>query len=288
MKKSIYLDSDILTITTKKLEQAGIQYEVETKVNGGNLYIESQHVRRCSDLIQEARNEQKRVIALLHGLSCEVVNKNNCDLAIIPYENIIGDLAVVPVKKEGDIVNQEFCWDTYKSPDEVMKEAKERLRNEKYAIEKMDALLRKIMENQGFDKDYIDETINMYGKGCPIWVLNNYPNLNGAAALCADWLMKIIYANLEDNFYILVPTKHEAIIIPDSDATSLAALNEMLQEVIKAELKPEDVLCNQIFYYDGFVLGEAPEKENDAIKSTSDIRNYTDIFSIFMRLREVK
>lgn len=59
MKKSIYLNSDILTITTKKLEQASIQYETQINTNetGGTLFFEEADRERCVELSVKAMHE---------------------------------------------------------------------------------------------------------------------------------------------------------------------------------------------------------------------------------------
>ncbi len=282
MKKSIYLSKNLIKIVSSKLSCAGIEYEIKHQENGGTLYVESENVQKCSDILNEAREEEKKISSILSTLSCEIVNKEKVDLNNVPYKKLIGELVIVPLKKDGAIADCDFCRSIYQEPEDVLTEGMNYQR--RFFIEKLDKLLREVMQSMKFEESYIDETLQMYGKDCPIWVLYSDPYRCGAVALGTEWLLKIAHDNLKSNFYILPSSKHEILIIPEKNATSLAAMEEMIQEVNKVEVSQNDILCNQVFYFDGAALQEAPETVGT---SDIDVRRFTELYSIFMRLREI-
>lgn len=283
MKQSIYLTENVMRIVMNRLNQDGVQYETQMQNNGGLLFVEEKDISKCSAIVEAARREERELKEEIRTITCEVANKEKLDLSNIPNEPVAGNLVVVPIKKDGSIADMEYCWNIFRSPEEVLKESLNHLKKENFVIEKLNALLRQVMKEEGFEDGYIDETLFFgNGKDCPVWVLHNYPKKNGTVALHENWLMKIIYTNLEENFYILPTSKQESLIIPESQVNNLAALQELFTEISEDELRLDDAFSDQVLYFDGFNLTEAPEQPE---RAGVDITYYTEICSTFLRLR---
>lgn len=81
-------------------------------------------------------------------------------------------------------------------------------------------------------------------------VVGNESCINGASAICFPDVLKEIADNFESNLIILPSSIHECILYPVYEQVSIAALNEIINEVNKNELEPDEVLSNHAYYYD--------------------------------------
>lgn len=285
MRPSIYLTENVMRIVVKKLNQDGVQHETKMQNNGGLLFVEEKDIPKCSAVIEAAEREEKELKEELRNITCEVVNKEKQNLENIPHEPIVGNLVIVPVKKDGSIADAEYCRNIFRSPEEVIKESLHRLKGENFVMEKLNTLLRQMMKKDGFEDSYIDETLFFCnGNDCPVWVLHNFPKKNGTAALSENRLVKSIYTNLKENYYILPTSKQESLIIPESQVNSLMALQELFTEINEDELRLDDAFSNQILYFNGLNLVEALEFPE---RVDVDISDYTELCNTFLRLRGI-
>lgn len=83
-----------------------------------------------------------------------------------------------------------------------------------------------------------------------MFVLTNPIRSLGASCILYDDILFHIGNFLKDNYYILPSSIHEVIIIPESQAPSRDALNEMISEVNETQVEIEDVLSDHVYYYD--------------------------------------
>lgn len=287
MKKSIYLQSKLLQIMMRKLDAEQIEYEIKPQEHGGTLLIDKKDIPTCSGILENARIEEAKLRERLYSLECELVNKNRQDISNVPHFSLVEEIAVVPLNEDGLFVDQKYCESVFMTPDELLDEVAAQLKRANFLLERMDVLLRRLMESMNFDVDYVDETIRMYGSGCPIWLLHNYPKPYGATSIFTKEILQYVTIILKENFYVLLSTKHEAVLIPESYVPSLPELDEMLRDVHNAELDQDEILTDSIFYFNGSELVKAQEPQGIEKIPGRDIRQYTEIYSILIRLRDV-
>ena len=84
----------------------------------------------------------------------------------------------------------------------------------------------------------------------PLYVLTNAASYYGAAALMYDGILPYIARQLHESFYILPSSIHEVIIIPESTSPPQEELDQMIENVNKTQIDPEEQLGNFSYYYD--------------------------------------
>lgn len=62
-------------------------------------------------------------------------------------------------------------------------------------------------------------------------------------------LMDKIADFLGEDFYILPSSTHEVLLLPESKAPSKEELDQIVQEVNREALEPEDYLSDHAYYY---------------------------------------
>ncbi len=82
-----------------------------------------------------------------------------------------------------------------------------------------------------------------------IFILSNRTRLFGAACLLYQDLLASFSSMLQDDFYVLPSSIHEVLLLPVKKSPSAASLLEMVQEINRAEVAPEDVLSDHIYLY---------------------------------------
>ncbi len=82
-----------------------------------------------------------------------------------------------------------------------------------------------------------------------IFVLSNRTRIFGAACLLYDDILASFADMLQDDFYVLPSSIHEVLLLPMKKSPSPNSLLQMVQEINKKEVAPEDVLSNQLYLY---------------------------------------
>lgn len=72
----------------------------------------------------------------------------------------------------------------------------------------------------------------------------------GAVALFYPGVQERLARIMAGNYYAIPSSVHEFIILPESDRYGEAALAQMLYEVNRDVVEPEDVLTDTLYYYD--------------------------------------
>ena len=96
-------------------------------------------------------------------------------------------------------------------------------------------------------------------KRCPLYVLSNKNKLYGAAAIayergrfldkCREQIENTLGSPL-GGIYVLPSSVHECILIPATSDTSVSDLRAMVMEVNRTQVAPEEILSDEIFYFD--------------------------------------
>ncbi|MDO4274127.1 MAG: DUF5688 family protein [Eubacteriales bacterium] len=78
---------------------------------------------------------------------------------------------------------------------------------------------------------------------------NTYKNL-GAGCILYDNILKQLGRRFGESLYVIPSSIHECIILPKSKVESETELTEMICEINKAILEPDEVLADHPYYYD--------------------------------------
>lgn len=87
------------------------------------------------------------------------------------------------------------------------------------------------------------------GNDMPLYIVTNKAKLFGAASLLLPQVMEKIGEFL-GSFYILPSSIHESIIVPASCAMEASELIHMVRQVNETNVDPEEILSDNIYYYD--------------------------------------
>lgn len=83
-----------------------------------------------------------------------------------------------------------------------------------------------------------------------MYVLTNTKGINGASCLLYPEVLKQVAEMLNANFYILPSSIHEVILVVDNGSMNKSSLNEMVYEVNRTQVAEDEVLSDQVYYYD--------------------------------------
>lgn len=84
----------------------------------------------------------------------------------------------------------------------------------------------------------------------PLLVLTNNRRYLGAACMLYRGLLADYAGKLGKNFYILPSSVHEVILLPEDRVRDAGNLLQMVKEVNRTQLAPEEVLSDAVYYYD--------------------------------------
>lgn len=89
------------------------------------------------------------------------------------------------------------------------------------------------------------------GESCPsgMYVLTNQCKLNGAACILYPDLLKDIADQLQCDLFLLPSSIHEVLIIPAPGQSTCEELSQMVQEVNRTQLTPEEILSDHVYYF---------------------------------------
>lgn len=83
----------------------------------------------------------------------------------------------------------------------------------------------------------------------PMFVATNSRQANGATVICYPDFLRKISESMNTDFYILPSSIHEVILVPMDNGININDLTQMVQQVNKTQLEPEEVLSNHAYYY---------------------------------------
>lgn len=86
----------------------------------------------------------------------------------------------------------------------------------------------------------------------PMQVLTNECKNHGAACVLYPDLLKKLAEKMEKNFYVIPSSIHEVILLPDGGAENGGQLREIIKEVNRTQVEPEEVLSDNLYYYNRF------------------------------------
>lgn len=87
----------------------------------------------------------------------------------------------------------------------------------------------------------------------PLKVLSNDCKVLGAAAMMYPNVLKQLSAEQDCSFYIIPSSIHEVILLADDGEVDTDALKTTIAEVNKTQVEPEEVLSDQLYFYNRFL-----------------------------------
>lgn len=83
----------------------------------------------------------------------------------------------------------------------------------------------------------------------PMYVLTNRSNLNGAACILYPNVLKEFAERIGSDLYILPSSIHEVILIKAQGMGDADVLRNMVKDVNRTQLAPEEVLSDEVYHY---------------------------------------
>lgn len=89
-----------------------------------------------------------------------------------------------------------------------------------------------------------------WAKDIPMMVLTNPRKIYGAVCMLYPGLLERLARKEGKSLYILPSSVHEVILLPDDGGESPRELQRMIQEVNREHVAPEEVLSDNLYYFD--------------------------------------
>lgn len=86
---------------------------------------------------------------------------------------------------------------------------------------------------------------------CPMLVVTTNDFQYGASAMLHDTILQNIYATIKQPYFILPSSRHEVLAYPDNGSFTATELRKMVSDVNLGFVEPQDVISDNVFYYDG-------------------------------------
>ena len=201
------------------------------------------------------------------GLYIQVVNAdiNRELLESLPHDSWEDMAAVVRYQiPDGEneisfLVTKNNMQQYQMSQGEVMEAAYKNTAAQEFCLHKPEDIMREIMQEQNIPEEAID--LYLSNIECPLYVLTNKEQINGANALVCPEVLQNIYQEFEEPYYVLPSSTHELILAKDSSGLTRDELRQMVQQVNISSVTPDVLLSYKIFHYDGRKLSVVQEKE---------------------------
>lgn len=84
----------------------------------------------------------------------------------------------------------------------------------------------------------------------PMYVLGNEKHFFGAASILYPDALSAAGERFGENFFILPSSIHEVILLPVQDAADTETMRDMVREINLTQLAPEEVLSDNVYFYD--------------------------------------
>ncbi len=83
----------------------------------------------------------------------------------------------------------------------------------------------------------------------PMQILSNQSRVQGAACILYPNILKQLAKKEGKNLFIIPSSIHEVILLPDSGQEDAKQLQRMVAEVNATQVEPEEILSNNLYYY---------------------------------------
>lgn len=115
----------------------------------------------------------------------------------------------------------------------------------------MDDIIRESPEFEGAAQMLSDDAAHDGFLGYnPMKILTNAKRIYGAACMLYPGVLEKLSAREQKSFYILPSSVHEVILLPETGMEAASDLREMISDVNRSFVAPEEVLSDNLYYYD--------------------------------------
>jgi hypothetical protein len=83
----------------------------------------------------------------------------------------------------------------------------------------------------------------------PMYIATNNIRIDGSVVILYDGLLREFASRVGSDFYILPSSVHETILVPVSEDIQLDYLRDMVREINRTEVAPEEVLSDNVYIY---------------------------------------
>lgn len=166
-----------------------------------------------------------------------VPHKDFLDMVLVFYINLCrDDLGTASIQVTNILLDM---WDV--GIEELLQTAVANSHNGGIIIESLlDLMLSSNLVSEEFG---CLEDVNMY-------VMTNPEKLHGAVAMYYSDKLQETAERFNSNLYILPSSVHEILIVPETKGMSPEYLQEIVKEVNRTQVSPEEVLTDSVYYYD--------------------------------------
>ncbi len=113
----------------------------------------------------------------------------------------------------------------------------------------MECVIRELMlKKHDINEEDLEE--DLFDKTIPMYVFSNKERLYGASCVLYSEVLNQLAQELDANLFILPSSIHEVILLPDAHQDSPEQLKNMIKEINETQVEPEDVLSDNLYYYD--------------------------------------
>jgi len=109
----------------------------------------------------------------------------------------------------------------------------------------LEGLIQEQEESKSEEEDY-RKVLNR----APMYILSNRQKSHGAACILYENVLERQADKYGGSFYILPSSVHEVILLLDSGEESVEDLRNMVREVNRTQVSPDEVLSDSLYYYD--------------------------------------
>lgn len=232
------------TVYPEELYEAYQRWEdMELVIHSIDVAVECEKVEEFKTIIKNWDKAKEYIYPYIVNLDknqlcmdCnEYVYREQLDFAHSIYlelpDDKDGGLACVNVTK-----NLLELWNV--SEDEVFDIAK---KNAKYVVKPMKEVIAELLDVDCSELEISDDNA--------MYVLSNKTRNRGAAGLLDLELLNKTAEDLQSNYYILPSSIHELIFVLEESAPTKEILKEMVEEINQTQVKEEEFLSNNIYYY---------------------------------------
>lgn len=119
-----------------------------------------------------------------------------------------------------------------------------------WKYDSMERVLQEMMAEEEYISPVPEEEKESLFTNTSLWVLSNQQRIHGASCILYPGLLRQLASAEKRNFYLLPSSIHEMILLPEQGAETPQRLKDMITEVNRTQVAPEEVLSDSLYYYD--------------------------------------
>ena len=96
----------------------------------------------------------------------------------------------------------------------------------------------------------IEERLEEEYRNNPMTVVTDNLSVDGASVIFYPGVMDQLGERMKGDYFILPSSVHEILVVPDDGNISFRELTDMVKEVNRTQVAPEDRLTDQVYHYD--------------------------------------